>query len=326
MMDYSTQFELAFAELYGVSYALAMSSGTSAYLTALLALGLGAEREVLVPAYAWPQLLAAPAALGCRVRMVDCDENGRMSEDAVARSLGRRTGAIIVCHLFGNPVNVCEIVRMAARAGVPVIEDCSQSLLASQHGRLVGTWGDFGFASLGRGKALCAGEGGLLWTHRHDLYRTAFHFSQHPDRAPRSVSRGECLVRSLSLRIHPSGARAALRDLNTLRSRVLSMSAHHEELRVLIRDAPGVRIVTTRDDVAPAWQHFPLLVDPGIAEQLQGLLWDKQPAYLLSRSRNVPRARAFAGRVRFIETGRKWENVPARTIEKIAGRIAAARA
>lgn len=324
MSDPRSELERKFADFYGVNYVLSTSSGSTAYLTALLSLQLPSGSRVLLSAYNWPQLAAVPKALGYRVELVDCDEHARMSPLRVSEALSRGINAIVVCHLFGNPSDVRKIARLASNAGVAVVEDCSQSLMASQHGRLVGTWGDIGFASLGPGKALSAGEGGLLWTNDPGLYRRAFAFSQHPDRASDPRLAAACLTASLSLRMHPAAAQVALEDLVTLRARIRRACARHEALRMLLRGVDGVHLVEVLDNASPAWQHLPLLVAPRIGRRLSSLWWDKRPAYLLHRSSRFQNARGFARNVRYIETGRGWEDVSMGHIMELAQVIHAA--
>lgn len=314
--------EKSFAAVYGVRHVISTSSGTSAYLTALLALGLRPHSEIIVAAYGWPQLMAAPAALGLKVRMVDCDVEGRMDPVAVEAAVSPRTGAIVICHLFGNPVDAAAIAAIAAGRQIPVIEDCSQSLLASLRGRRVGTWGQLAFASLGAHKMLSAGEGGLLWADRHSLYGQAIELTQHCSRADGPAAQNALLTRSLSLRMHPKGAEIALQDLQTLETRVTRVSAGHELLRGLLRDVPGLRSIGVLPDARAMWQHFPLIVDNSLRPNADDALWwEAQPAYLLSDSGRYPRAREFSKWVRFISSGRDWEAIDEKHVREIADRI-----
>lgn len=317
--------EQKFAEFYGVGYTTSFSSGTSAYLAALLALQLPPRAEVILAAYGWPQALAAPQILRLRVRMVDTDVDGRITPEAVAGAITPRTGAIIICHLFGNPADAAAISTVAAAHGVPLIEDCSQALMASLRGRRVGTWGQFGFASLGKGKLLSAGEGGLLWTDSRELHKRAFEVSQHCCRGHNEDTVRSLLTRSLSLRMHPAGAEMALEDLENLTVRARRVSGIHEVLRALLHECPKLRLVQTLPDARPVWQHFPVVASGQAAYRaIEPLAWQLQPAYLLSDSRRHRNATAFGRRVHFIRSGREWEFMEVRDAQEIAARITSA--
>ena len=93
---------------------------------------------------------------------------GNVTADTIADRLSDRTKAIVVTHLFGNPCEMAEIMALADRHGLPVIEDCAQAYLATCGGRTVGTIGTIGCFSLQQGKHITAGEGGLVVTNDDD--------------------------------------------------------------------------------------------------------------------------------------------------------------
>ena len=306
--DPRTQLEEAFSECYKVPYVLTTSSGTAAYLATLLVARAYSEGQVVLSAYNWPQLLAVPRELKMKVRLVDCDTEGRMSLEELQRALSETTSVVVVSHLFGNPSNIRKIARMAARRSVMIIEDCSQSLFSRQAGRLVGTWGDFGFASLGKHKSLSAVEGGLLWTHSRDLYRLAFALTQHPERARDPLLRERCLTSSFSLRMHPAGAEIALKRLQGLKERVESSSARLEFLRVRLSMTPGIRVVKVYQDASPCWQHLPLLFPKSPPTALKPLLTDQFPAHVVTTAESYPNAKRFDSQVCFLRNDLEHEN------------------
>ncbi len=96
---------------------------------------------------------------------------GNVTAETIADRLSDRTKAIVVTHLFGNPCEMGEIMALAAKHTLPVIEDCAQAYLATSGGRKVGTIGAIGCFSLQQGKHITAGEGGLVVTNDDDLAR-----------------------------------------------------------------------------------------------------------------------------------------------------------
>lgn len=318
------QLEATFAETYGVNYAVSTCSGTTAYLTGLRALKLPPQSEIVLPVYGWPQLVAGAQVLGHPVRLVDTDESGRMVPEAVERVLTPSTGAVVVCHLFGNPVDVPSIVRCTRKLNIPVIEDCSQALFAYHSGRRVGTWGDVGFASLGAGKILSADEGGLLWTNEPSIYRQALVCSQHPDRIIHGAQ--ECILNSLSLRMHPAGARRALADIVHVQQRIRRVSRAHELFWAILRNrSDRLRRPEVDPQAVAMWQHCPVIApDEDTAHAIDELTWDKRPAFLLSDDAVFAGARRFDAQVRYIQSGRQWEDVRREDLEQLADALVTA--
>lgn len=139
------------------------ASGREA-LRALLAwlAGRSGRDEVLLPAYTCFSVASAAVAAGLRVRLVDVDDRGALdAEDLAAQPLDR-AAAVLVSNLYGVPEPIEAVRRLAAAAGVAVIDDAAQSLGAADAGGHVGTRGDFGLLSFGRGKPLSALGGGAL--------------------------------------------------------------------------------------------------------------------------------------------------------------------
>jgi hypothetical protein len=150
------------AARFDVPTVLLTDSGTSALVLALR-MAVPAGGIVGFPAYACVDLTAAALRAGVRVRLYDLDPSTLGPDMAsVEHMLGDGVDAIVVAHLYGYPADVPGIRALAARAGVPVIEDAAQGAGATLHGQRLGTHGDLGVLSFGRGKGLCAGGGGAL--------------------------------------------------------------------------------------------------------------------------------------------------------------------
>lgn len=320
--------EAAFGRLVGDARVLGVCSGTAGYLAALLAIGAGRGSEVVISAYNWPQLLAVPRTLGVDVVLADTDLSGRMTSEAVRQALGPRTIAVVVCHLFGNPAEIREIRSLADAHGLIVIEDCSQALLSRYAGIPVGCWGDVGFASIGEGKLLSGLEGGLVWTHDRSIARGLWAATQHPSRTSDAGMRRECLVSSLSLRMHPSAAEMALGELETLPARASRAAAAQERLMHELTDTPLLHLPEVFPNAAPCWTWLPLRTEFEPPTDMLSVLSDFVPAYLLSEADKFPNAALSAKTTHFIETGRRWENVSAEDTRRLAAtiRTSAARA
>jgi len=153
------EFERGMAALLGVAGGVAVNSGTAALELALLALGVGQGDEVILPSYVCTAPWLAVVRVGGQPRIVDIEPaTYAIDPDSARKALSPRTKAIIVPHLFGLPA---ELTRLEA-LGVPLIEDCAQTLTATQQGRQVGSVGTLTVCSFYATKLLCTGEGGML--------------------------------------------------------------------------------------------------------------------------------------------------------------------
>jgi dTDP-4-amino-4,6-dideoxygalactose transaminase len=102
--------------------------------------------------------------------------SGNVTAETIEARLSERTRGVVVTHLFGRPCEMGPILSLAARHGIPVIEDCAQAFLARWGGRLVGTLGRIGCFSLQQGKHITSGEGGLVVTDDDAAARRMFLF------------------------------------------------------------------------------------------------------------------------------------------------------
>jgi len=144
-------FERAFAERFGVPHARAVTSGTAAIHTAIAAIDPEPGDEIITTAITDMGGIAPILYQQAIPIFADVDPVSlNVTPDSVRARITRRTRAIIATHLFGNPCDVTGIRDVAAPRNIPVIEDCAQAFLATQHGRLVGTIGDIGAFSCSR--------------------------------------------------------------------------------------------------------------------------------------------------------------------------------
>ncbi len=152
-------FERRMAAFMRLSGGVAVASGTAALEVALRALGVGPGSEVIVPSYVCAAPWIAVQRVGATPRVVDVDPDTYAIDPASAkRGLTERTKAIIVPHLFGLPAPLTDLERL----GVPLIEDCAQTLGAEEKGRGVGSVGVMTVCSFYATKLLCTGEGGMV--------------------------------------------------------------------------------------------------------------------------------------------------------------------
>jgi dTDP-4-amino-4,6-dideoxygalactose transaminase len=161
------EFENALASYAGRKYGVAVSSGTTALHIALLSLGIGPGDEVIMPSYVCSSPYFATLHVGATPKIVDIDlSNFNICADAVEPHMSPTTKAIIVPHMFGNPAELDRLLEL----GVPVIEDCAQSLGAEYKSQPVGSFGEISVFSFYATKMITTGEGGMILTDDEHTY------------------------------------------------------------------------------------------------------------------------------------------------------------
>jgi dTDP-4-amino-4,6-dideoxygalactose transaminase len=164
-------FEKDFAAYCGSRFAIGVGNGTDALWLSLLALGIGPGDEVITVPSTFMATAEAISFCGATPVFVDIDERTYTMDAAqLARNITARTQAIMPVHLFGQMADMQPIVELAARHGLPVIEDACQAHGASQYSRKAGTVGATGCFSFYPGKNLGAlGEAGAVITQDAEL-------------------------------------------------------------------------------------------------------------------------------------------------------------
>jgi dTDP-4-amino-4,6-dideoxygalactose transaminase len=157
-------FEAAFAEYCGASRAVGCGNGTDALYLALRALGVGPGHEVIIPANTFIATSEAVSLTGARPVFADVQEDTSLVEPAgIADAITQRSVAIIPVHLYGQSADMDEILDIARRHGLKVVEDAAQAHGARYKGRRVGALGDAGCFSFFPGKNLGAyGDAGAI--------------------------------------------------------------------------------------------------------------------------------------------------------------------
>lgn len=161
-----------FAEFLGGGYADGVNSGTNAVYVAIKALQLPPFSEVIVGCITDPGGMMPVVLNNCIPVVADVMPGSFNTGAAMIEPLiNERTSAIVVAHIGGEPANMPEIMALAKKHRLKVVEDCAQSHMAKIDGRNVGTFGDVGAFSLMFGKHMCTGgQGGAVFTKSEETY------------------------------------------------------------------------------------------------------------------------------------------------------------
>lgn len=176
------EFEEKFAKFIGVKYAVATSSGTTALEVAIRAHEIGPGDEVITTPFTFIASANAILYTGARPVFVDIDESSfNLDPEKIEKAINKKTKAIMPVHLYGNPCEMGEIMRVARKHKLAVIEDACQAHGAEYKGKKVGSFGAGAF-SLYPTKNMTTGEGGMLTTNSKEIYDKANLLRAHGSR------------------------------------------------------------------------------------------------------------------------------------------------
>ena len=165
-----TEFNKRFADYTGAKYVICAANGTVTIQMALEACGIGIGDEVILPGLTWQATAATVLDVNAMPVLVDvCEDNWCIDPAEIEKAITGRTKAIIPVHLYGSFCDMDEILKIAKRHNLYVIEDCAHKHGGEWNGKKAGTIGDIGSFSLQLSKHLTAGEGGILTTSNFEL-------------------------------------------------------------------------------------------------------------------------------------------------------------
>lgn len=167
------QLEEELRRYFGSKHALAVSSGTTALVLAIMAAGIPPGSLIACPGFTFVATPSSIALAGCKPFLVDVDENLHMDLADLRRRWTPDIKAIMVVHMRGFAADMEALTRFAAEMGVPVFEDVVPALGAELKGRKLGTFGLAGAFSTQSDKSLNCGEGGFLLTDDSILFARA---------------------------------------------------------------------------------------------------------------------------------------------------------
>lgn len=163
-------FEERFSAMVGRKYGIAVTNGTAALEAAVAALQLPAGSEVILPTFTIISCASALVCAGLVPVVVDCDPlSWNMDVAAVEEVINSRTSAIMAVHIYGLPVDMDPLLRLAEKYNLRVIEDAAQAHGLCYKGRHCGSFGDLSTFSFYPNKLVTTGEGGMIVTDDAEL-------------------------------------------------------------------------------------------------------------------------------------------------------------
>ena len=178
-----SEFEKNFAKLAGVKHAIGVNTGTAALHAAVLAVGVKAGEEVILPSFTFVATAEAVAMAGARPVFADIDpETYTLSPQAFEKAITKKTRAVIPVDLYGLPADGKLIREIASKHGIAIIEDCAQSHGATCEGKPAGALADLACWSHYAAKNMGTGEGGIVTTDDDKLNETVRMIRTHGEK------------------------------------------------------------------------------------------------------------------------------------------------
>ncbi|MEK7632000.1 MAG: DegT/DnrJ/EryC1/StrS family aminotransferase [Patescibacteria group bacterium] len=246
------KFEQEFSRYLRVQNTIAVSSGTDALHLALRALPLRPGDEIILPANTFIATALAVNWVQCKPILVDVDETYTLDPLQVERRITKRTKAIIVVHLYGFPTNMDEIMRIAKKHKLYVIEDACQAHGARWKKKYVGTFGDLACFSFYPTKNLGAyGDGGAVTTNNPALARKVHLLRNYGESQKYHYS-----VKGYNNRLDEVQAAILLVKLRHLRQWTVERKRNALLYRRLLRNIPGITLQTLRENADSVYHLF----------------------------------------------------------------------
>lgn len=175
------EFEKNSSDLFGVSNALAVTSGTAAIKIALKSLGVNKGDEVITQAFNF--IATVEAILDCGAKPIICNVNETLNMDPLdlENQISDKTKAIIPVHMLGVSAEMDKIIDISKKYKLPILEDNCEAIGAKYNDKYLGTIGDVGVLSFDQGKMIATGEGGMILTNDKaiDDYCRQYHDHGH---------------------------------------------------------------------------------------------------------------------------------------------------
>jgi dTDP-4-amino-4,6-dideoxygalactose transaminase len=178
-----TEFESAFAKFVKAKHAIAMNSGTAALHSALVAVGVKAGDEVILPSFTFVATAEAVVFTGAKPVFVDITpDTYTISPRAIERAITKKTKVIMPVDLYGMPADMQPIREIAEKHGLKIVEDAAQAHGATYKGKPAGAFADAACWSFYGSKNMTTGEGGMLTTDNDEIAEAPRYIRSHGEK------------------------------------------------------------------------------------------------------------------------------------------------
>jgi len=257
---FGKMLEQKFAEKLGAKYAYACTSGSAAIHIAVATVNPNPGDEIITTSITDMGALTPLMYRGVVPVFAEVDvKTLNVTAKTIEAKISERTKAIIVTHLFGNPCEMDEIMALAKRRNLPVIEDSAQTFLAKCGDKYAGTIGDIGCFSLQQGKHMTTGEGGMVVTNDEKIAR---HMFLYINKAwGYGDANADHYFMALNYRISELQAAVALGQLEKLEECVANRQRTAAMFEDLLSGIEGIETPVIADNATHTYWKYCLTVD-----------------------------------------------------------------
>ena len=243
------QFEQEFADLMGVKYALAVTSGTAALRVALAALDIGPGDEVITQSFTFVATVEGIIESRATPVCAEIDTTLNLDPDDLRRRITPRTKAVIVVHMLGTPARLAEITEICRQNKLMLIEDTAWGCGGNLQCTPLGTWGDIGTFSFDFAKTMTTGEGGMVIFRDEAVWKKAAAWHDHGHENNPAVPRWEDTRSSsgFNYRMMELQGAVGLAQLKKLSSIVDAQCSNRDRLWQAMVDLPGIELRAAPD-------------------------------------------------------------------------------
>jgi len=170
--NFVNKFEKSFSRYNNRKFGIAVSSGTAALEIAMKSLQLKKRDEVIIPTFSIISTALCVVKLGLTPILVDVDlKTWNMDVDQILKKINKKTKAIIITHIYGLPVNLKKILKIAKAKNIKIVEDAAEVIGQTYFNKKCGSFGDISTFSFYANKHITSGEGGMLLTNDIKLFK-----------------------------------------------------------------------------------------------------------------------------------------------------------
>lgn len=262
--------------------AVALNSGTSALHLAMVLLGVEPGDEVICQSFTFCASANPIVYLGAQPIFVDSEIDTwnispEILEDAILSrlALGKKPKAIVLVHLFGMPAKINELMEVANKYNIPVIEDAAEAVGSKYEGKSCGTFADIGIFSFNGNKIITSGGGGAIIANNTELIQKAAHLSTQ---AREDLPYYQHLEIGYNYKMNNLTAAVGLAQLEKLESFVKRRREINTRYRTLLADFPGISFHQERSESESNYWLTTILID----EEKTGFSNDRLRSVLLN--------------------------------------------
>ena len=253
----SKELEQAICSRFNTKYAQLTSSGTAALTTAMASLGIGAEDEVIMPAFTFVASFEAVLSVGAVPVLVDIDSSLTLDPVAVEAAITPKTKCIMPVHMCGSMADLDALKAICDKHQLILLEDACQSIGGTYKGKPLGSIGHAGTFSFDFVKTITCGEGGVVMTNDKEVYTKADAYTDH-GHDHLGVDRGADLHPFLgyNFRISELHAAVGLAQIKKLDQFLALQKKNNQILRSYLEKVPGITFRAIPDPAGDSYSFL----------------------------------------------------------------------